>query len=188
VGAPNSPLWTPLFQHPAKFYLTKAPLCAIISKTIELEGNGAVKLSTRGRYATRAMLELALRYGSGPVLLRDIAKSQRISGKYLEQVVTPLKAAGLVNSVRGARGGFLLARPLSQIRLSQVIQVAEGSVAPVECVDDPGCCSLSPQCVAREVWVKLKESTDSVLESITLQDLVERQRQKAQPPDPMYYI
>jgi len=145
-----------------------------------------MKLSTRGRYATRAMLELALRYGTGPVLLKDIANSQHVSDKYLEQVITPLKAAGLVNSVRGARGGFLLARPPGEIKLSQIIEVVEGSVAPVDCVDDPQGCPLSPQCVAREVWVKLKKSTDSVLDSVTLQDMVERQHQKAKAA--MYYI
>ncbi len=136
-----------------------------------------MKLSTRGRYATRALLDLALHFGEGPVMVKDISRRQEISDRYLEQLLTPLKAAGLVRGIRGARGGFTLTRPPLEIRLIEIIQIMEGSTAPVECVDDAKFCSLSDLCVTRGVWAEMKRATDKVLESTTLQDLVERQMQ-----------
>jgi len=149
---------------------------------------GAMKLSTKGRYATRALLDLALNQGERPVLLKDIAQRQQISLSYLEHLVAPLIAGGLVRSTRGARGGVSLAKPPEEIRLSEVIQLLEGSVAPVECVDNPGICRRSTSCVTRDIWGELKQALDGVLESTTLQDLVERQRRKEQPKQGMYYI
>ena len=139
-----------------------------------------MKLSTKGRYATRAMLDLALHFGEGPILVKDISRRQEFSDRYLEQILTPLKAAGLVRVVRGARGGFTLARPPSDIRLIEIIQIVEGSTAPVDCVDDAKICSRSDFCVTREVWAEMKKATDTVLESITLQDLLERQKEQEQ--------
>ena len=147
-----------------------------------------MKLSTRGRYGTRALLELALHQGETPVLLRDIAERQRISLPYLEHLITPLIATGIVRSIRGARGGVLLARDPEDIKLSEVIQILEGSVAPVECVNNPGICSRSASCVTRDVWGELKKVMTGVLESTTLQDLVERQKRKGQSEEAMYYI
>jgi Rrf2 family cysteine metabolism transcriptional repressor len=147
-----------------------------------------MKLSTKGRYAVRAMLDLALHYGEGPILLRDVARREHISERYLEQIILSLKAAGLVNSTRGARGGFMLTKPPSQIRLIEVMQVSEGSMAPVECVSDPKVCSRSSLCVTRDIWSEMKEAMSGILESTTLQDLVERQREKEQPKARMYYI
>lgn len=146
---------------------------------------GSMKLSTKGQYGTRALLELALRREEEPVLLKDIARSQQISLPYLQHLITPLIAAGIVRSTRGAKGGISLARPPEQIRLSEVIQTLEGSTAPVACVDNPRICRRSASCVSRDIWSELKKVTDGVLESITLQDLVERQKGKEQP---MYYI
>jgi len=122
------------------------------------------------------MLDLALHFGQGPILVKDISRRQEISQRYLEQLLTPLKVAGLVRVVRGARGGFTLAKPPSEIRLLEIIQIMEGSTAPVECVDDAQLCSRSDFCVTREVWAEMKKATDTVLESITLQDLLERQK------------
>jgi len=147
-----------------------------------------MKLSTKGRYAARAMLDLALHYGEGPILLKNIAKRQQISERYLEHLIVSLKVAGLVNSIRGARGGFTLAKPPSQIRLSEIIQTVEGSIAPVECVDDPKVCSLADLCVTRDIWAEMKKAMSGVLESTTLQDLVQRQREKEQPKAVMYHI
>jgi len=144
-----------------------------------------MKLSTRGQYGTRALLELALRRGGEPVLLKDIAQSQQISLPYLQHLITPLIAGGILRSTRGAKGGISLARPPEQIRLSEVIQLLEGSNAPVECVDNPKICRRSASCVSRDIWGELKKVMDGVLESITLQDLVERQKGKEQH---MYYI
>ncbi len=147
-----------------------------------------MKLSTRGRYGTRALLELALHYGEGMVPLKDIARSQQISLQYLEHLITPLVTAGIVLSIRGPRGGVSLAKPPEVIRLSEVIQLLEGSIAPVACVSDPKYCSRSDFCVTRDVWGELKKVMDGVLESTTLQDLVERHKKKEQPEAVMYHI
>ena len=146
-----------------------------------------MKLSTRGRYGTRALLELALHQGEGPVSLKDIARRQQISVHYLEHLITPLIAGGIVRSTRGARGGVSLTRSPEQIKLSEVVQLLEGSTAPVECVSNPEACSRSGSCVTRDIWSELKRVMDGVLDSITLQDLVERQKQKEQ-SEVMYYI
>ncbi len=147
-----------------------------------------MKLSTRGQYGTRALLELALHRGEGPVLLRDIAKRQQISLQYLEHLISPLIAGGVVRSTRGARGGVSLARAPEEIRLSEVVRLLEGSIAPVECVDNPETCNRSELCVTRDIWGELKQAIDGVLESTTLKDLVERQKRKEQPEIEMYYI
>lgn len=144
-----------------------------------------MKLSTRGQYGTRALLELALHREEEPVLLKDIAQSQQISLPYLQHLIAPLIAGGIVRSTRGAKGGISLVKPPEQIKLSEVIQLLEGSTAPVECVDNPKICRRSESCVSRDIWSELKKVTDEVLESITLHDLVERQKGKEQP---MYYI
>ena len=137
-----------------------------------------MKLSTKGRYGTRAILELALHEGSQPVLLRDIAQRQQISLAYLEHVISPLIAGGILRSIKGPGGGITLNRKPSEIRLSDVIQLLEGSVAPVDCVDNPDICDRSSSCVTRDVWCELKDVMREVLESTTLKDLVERQKLK----------
>lgn len=147
-----------------------------------------MKLSTKGQYGTRALLDLALHRGEGPVPLKDIAQRQDISLKYLEHLITPLIAAGIVRSTRGARGGVWLVRPPQEIKLSEVIQLLEGQIAPVECINNPESCPRSDLCATRDVWSELKKAMDGVLESTTLQDLVERQKSKEQPQEAMYYI
>lgn len=147
-----------------------------------------MKISTRGRYATRAMLDLALRFGESPVLLKDISARQGISLRYLEQIVTPLIAAKLVNSTRGPRGGVSLARPPEKIKLSEVIQVMEGPITPVECVENPGACKRASSCVTRDVWADLARAMYGVLESTTLQDLVEQQEKKGAGHQLLYNI
>jgi len=147
-----------------------------------------MKLSTRAQYGTRALLDLALHQGEGPILLRDIARRQQISPQYLEHLITPLVAAGIIRSIRGARGGVWLAKPPQETKLNQVVGLLEGSIAPVECVNDPKSCPRFDACVTREVWDELKQAIDRVLESTTLQDLVERQKRKEQPKEVMYYI
>jgi len=147
-----------------------------------------MNLSTKGRYGSRALLELALHWGEGPVPLKEIAERQQISVSYLQHLIAPLVAAGIVRSTRGPRGGASLARPPQEIRLSEVIQLLEGSTAPVECVDDPSMCPRVDLCVTRDVWAEMKMAVNGVLESITLQDLAERQRRKEQPEAAMYEI
>jgi Rrf2 family protein len=124
------------------------------------------------------MLDLALNFGKGPVLLRDIARRQEVSEKYLEHSISALRKAGLVRSVRGARGGYILAKSPSEIRLSKIMEVLEGSMAPVDCVDDPQVCRRANLCVTRDIWVKMKEAIDNILKSTTLQDMVEQQKEK----------
>jgi len=147
-----------------------------------------MKLSSKTRYGTRALLDLALHAGKEPVLLKDVAQRQEISLLYLEHLIAPLIAAGIVRSIRGPRGGVSLAKSPQEIRLSDVFQLLEGSTAPVECVDNPNICSRSPFCVTRDIWSELKKATSGVLESVTLQDLVERQKRKEPSEETMYYI
>ncbi len=147
-----------------------------------------MKLSTKGRYGTRALLDVALHQEDSPVQLKVIAQRQQISLHYLEHIVAPLIAAGLLRSTRGAYGGVSLGKPPQEIVLSEVIQVLEGSITPVECVDDPNVCSRADICATRDVWTDVKKAMAGVLESVTLQDLVERQKGKQKLVSAMYYI
>jgi len=147
-----------------------------------------MKLSTKGRYAVRAMLDLAQHYGEGLVFLKDIARRQEVSERYLEHLFLTLKAAGLVSSVRGARGGFQLTHHPSEIKIIDIIHACEGKVSVVECVSDPASCRRSQSCAARDLWVELQTAMDGVLESIKLQDLAERQKRKEQVAAEMYNI
>ena len=147
-----------------------------------------MKLSTKGRYGTRALLDVALHQEDSPVQLKVIAQRQQISLHYLEHIIAPLIAAGLLRSTRGAYGGVSLGKAPQEIVLSEVIQVLEGSITPVECVDDPNVCSRANICVTRDVWTDVKKAMAGVLESVTLQDLVERQKDKQKLASAMYYI
>ncbi len=147
-----------------------------------------MKLSTKGQYGTRALLDLALHRDEEPILLKVIAKRQQISLVYLEHLIAPLIAGGIVRSTRGAKGGISLVKTPEEIKLSEVIQLLEGSIAPVECVNNPEVCTRSELCVTRDVWGELKKAIDGVLESTTLQDLVERQKRKERSGEVMYYI
>jgi Rrf2 family cysteine metabolism transcriptional repressor len=143
-------------------------------------GDVKVKLSTRGRYGTRALLELALHHESGLVLLKDIARKQQISQRYLEHVIRPLVAGGIVRSTRGAGGGIALARPPEDIKMSEVIQLLEGSIAPTDCVTDESICSRSDVCATRDIWCEISQAVNKVLESTSLKDLLERQKEKGE--------
>ena len=137
-----------------------------------------MKISTRGRYAVRALMDLALHFGKGPVLLKDIAGRQGISLSYLEQIVSILVSVKIVKSTRGPKGGVMLAKPPDKIKLVEVIQALEGPIAPVKCVEKPGICKRAPSCAARDVWSRLASAMQDVLESTTLQDMVENQRKR----------
>ncbi len=146
-----------------------------------------MKLSTRARYGIRALLDLARNSDSGPVSLKDVARRQEISMSYLEHLIGPLVTGGLIRTVRGSKGGIVLAKPADNIKLSDAVELLEGSTAPVDCVDCPGNCQRSDNCVTRDVWIELKSAIDGVLSSITLQELVERQKAKHKPTN-MFYI
>jgi len=133
------------------------------------------------------MLELALHYGKGPMLLKNIAKRQDISEGYLEHIMPPLKTAGLINSSRGAHGGYTLAKPPQDITLKDIILTMEGSLSLVECVDNHEACSRISHCVTRDIWNELSEKISETLQTITLNDLAKRQMEKTESPL-AYYI
>jgi Rrf2 family protein len=137
-----------------------------------------VKLSTRGRYGVRLMLELALHYGEGPILLKDIAERQGISEKYLWQLINPLKTTGLVHSQRGAHGGYVLGKDPEAISLKAILQILEGPLCLVDCVDNPGLCQRSPSCISRDIWGEASKEMQRSLEETTLAVMVERQKEK----------
>ncbi len=147
-----------------------------------------MKLSTRARYGTRALLDLALHQNEAPVSLKDIAKRQQLSLQYLEHLMTPLITAGMVRSVRGPKGGVSLAKSPQEIKMNEIIQLLEGSTSLVECVDNPEICSRSELCVTRDIWDEMNKAINGVLESTTLQNLVERQKSKKPAKEAMYYI
>jgi Rrf2 family cysteine metabolism transcriptional repressor len=147
-----------------------------------------MRLSTRARYGTRLLLDLALHYSEQPVLLKDIARRQEISLHYLQHLITPLVVGGIVLTARGAGGGVSLARPPGEIRLSEVIRLLEGPIAPVECVTNPDICARSNLCVTRDIWCGIQEAIHGLLESTTLQDLAERQKNKELEEQMAYFI
>jgi len=147
-----------------------------------------MKVSTRGRYGTRAMLDVALHADEGLVHLKAIAERQEVSKKYLENLVARLEADGLLRTVRGAGGGVALARPPSEVTVLDILSTLEGSMAPLECVDRPEVCSRSANCAARDLWAKLGGIMTEFLGSVTLEDLRERQKGMDEPAALTYHI
>jgi len=133
-----------------------------------------MKLSTRTRYGIRAILELAECAGKGPLSIKSIAERQDISVKYLEQLLSILRSVGLVRSIRGAKGGYMLAQSADKIKLSNIVNCLEGPLVTAECLQNKELCSRADDCAARQVWARLQEVIAGFLDSITLQDLVER--------------
>lgn len=134
-----------------------------------------MKISTRGEYGVRAMVALASNYGQGPMSIASVAKSSSVPYAYLEQLIVPLRRAGLVESRRGAHGGYQLTRSPELVRIGEVYRVMEGPVAPMDCVsEDPAdqTCPLIEGCLTRPVWVKVRDSIAEALDSVTLADLV----------------
>lgn len=147
-----------------------------------------MKVSTKGRYGLRVLLDIALHQHEGPVALRDMAARQEISQKYLWQIVNPLKAAGLVNTVRGAQGGCMLAREPQQITMLDVVTILEGPVVLVDCLKDPGCCSRSSRCAAQRAWNEVTGAMQTSMKNITLSDLMQWEGEYEQPADSSYVI
>jgi Rrf2 family cysteine metabolism transcriptional repressor len=137
-----------------------------------------MKLSTRTRYGTRAMLDLALNYENGVVSVKEIATRQQVSRKYLEHLLTSLRSAGLVRTLRGAQGGHTLARRPSQINLRDIHDVFEGTEGFVECTTRLEICDTTDGCVTREIWAEIHAACMEILESTTLEDLARRARNK----------
>ncbi len=128
------------------------------------------------------MIDIALYKGSGSTLLKDIAMRQGISLKYLDHILSSLRKAGLIKNVRGKGGGYSLTRPAEQITLCDIIEAVEGSLSPVECVDNPEYCKKTNTCSAYDVWVKVRESIEDVLRNTSLQSLAESHEKKAGTP------
>ncbi len=136
-----------------------------------------MKISTRGRYALRMMIDLAASDNDEFITIKSIAARQEISEKYLEQIITVLSRAGFVKSARGAQGGYKLARPAQEYTVGMILRAIEGSLVPVKCMeDDPNECSRRDQCVTLDVWKRIDEAVSSVVDSITLDQLAEKQR------------
>ncbi|HEY3368068.1 MAG TPA: Rrf2 family transcriptional regulator [Symbiobacteriaceae bacterium] len=134
-----------------------------------------MKLSTKGKYGVKALFELAMHEGAGPVSLKSIADRQGLSEHYLEQLAAPLRKAGLIVSVRGAQGGYVLSRPSAKITVADIVRVLEGPIGFSDCTvegETPPDCAT--ECVVRGVWEKVTHQIVSVLEGITLQDLVDQ--------------
>jgi Rrf2 family cysteine metabolism transcriptional repressor len=136
----------------------------------------AFKLSTKCRYGTRAIVEIAKSYGKVPVKRKDIAKSQRISESYLENILISLKNSGMIDTVRGAQGGYMLKKAPSAILLFDVVQALEGSLAPVECLEKQSACNRISHCSTRNLWKDLMDAQKEVLQSVTLQNLIDREK------------
>ena len=133
-----------------------------------------MKVSTRTRYGIRAAIELALHYNRGPLQLRIIAERQQISVKYLEQLVAVLRSGGIVRSLRGAKGGYLLAKAPDQVRMSDIFRCLEGTVVASDAIGPETHAGRSGDRVAQQMWAQVEMAVNEVLERVTLQDLLER--------------
>ena len=139
-----------------------------------------MKISTRGRYALRMMLDLAVNNNGEPISIKDIAERQQISDKYLEQIISILNKAGFVRSIRGPQGGYMLNREPKEYTVGMILRLTEGSLAPVACLDyEPNDCERRNECVTLILWEKLNDAIKSVVDNITLQDLVQWQMEKS---------
>ena len=130
-----------------------------------------MKLSTKGRYGVKAMVELAINYGGAPLSIKTISKRQNISEYYLEQLFSPLRKAKLITSIRGAQGGYVLSREPKDITVAEIMYVLEGPIEIAECIEGVSCDNLDC-CATRLLWAKIKNSIDDVMKSVTLKDIV----------------
>lgn len=138
-----------------------------------------MKLSTRTRYGVRLMLELARNKDKGQIFLKDIAREEEISEKYLSLIIMPLKSAGLVNSTRGAHGGYNLAKEPSEITLKEIVDVLEGDTCLVDCIKNSSACTRSETCASRDLWSIVSDTISRTLTSVTLEDLARKSREKS---------
>jgi Rrf2 family protein len=131
-----------------------------------------MRLSTRGRYGTRLMVDLAQHYADGPIPLAAIAKRQDLSAKYLEQLIILLKGAGLIRSVRGRSGGYMLARKPEEISVGEIVETLEGKLSVVDCVLEPELCYRAIECPTRDIWVGMTEMIKKQLFSLSLGNIL----------------
>lgn len=133
-----------------------------------------MKLSTRSRYGTRMMIDLAQHYGEGPVQVGEIAKRQEISVKYLEQLVIPLKKANFIRSVRGPKGGHMLAKSPDEITVGQIVNILEGGIDLADCIENADVCKRSPSCLIRDTWEEATRAMHDKLNSVSLAEVIEK--------------
>ncbi|MEW6378478.1 MAG: RrF2 family transcriptional regulator [bacterium] len=137
-----------------------------------------MKLSTKCRYGLRALIEIAKNSGKGPAKRKDIASSQEISDPYLESILLTLKQSRIINTTRGAKGGYVLCRPAAQITVLDVVNAFEGPLTLVDCLQSPNMCSKVTFCVTRTIWRELQDTWRSILEGTTLQDLLDKEHKQ----------
>lgn len=149
-----------------------------------------MKLSTKGRYGVKAMLDIAIHSSEGQVSLKSIAERQEISENYLEQLFATLKKSGLVKSVRGAQGGYYLAGKPEEISIGSILRALEGSLAPVDCVleENAQSCTRADSCVTKLIWEKMRDKINEAVDSISLKDLVQEYNKLNNKDNYMYYI
>ena len=133
-----------------------------------------MKLSTRSRYGTRLMVDLAEHYDEGPIQIKDIAKRQDISAKYLEQLIIPLKKTHHIRSIRGPKGGHMLARSPQEITVGEIVKVLEGDISLVHCVENPDSCNRIDICPTRDIWKNATEAMFNELNAVTLSELIKQ--------------
>lgn len=139
-----------------------------------------MKISTRGRYALRLMLDLAMASPEEFVTIKSIAERQEISEKYLEQIITSLSRSGFVKSARGAQGGYKLSKPAEEYTVGMILRLIEGNLVPVACMEDsPNQCPRSEQCATLDIWKQIDDAVNNVIDNVTLADLVKKQLEKS---------
>lgn len=137
-----------------------------------------MRISTRTRYGMRLMVNLALNFGNGYTFLKDIAKNESISEKYLSLIVIPLKAAGMLATIRGVHGGYILSKHPSKISVKEIVEVLEGDLSLVECSKDEKYCIKAKNCVTQDIWSGLSEKITDFLNSFNLEDVAKLQCDK----------
>lgn len=143
------------------------------SKVLGIKRGEKMKISTKGRYGLMAMFQLALEYGNGPIPLKNIALEQDISDSYLEQLFSKLRKDKLLESVRGAQGGYMLSRAPDEMTVGDILRSLEGDMAPAQCTrEDSSDCLKEDNCASQKVFMKIKNSVDNVIDSITLEDMI----------------
>ena len=136
-----------------------------------------MKISTKGRYGVRAIMDLARHHEEGPVFLKEIARRQGLSYRYLERLFGGLREAGIITGIRGSHGGYRLARRPEEIRMNEVLEALEGPIAPVGCVGDPGICPVTDSCAPHGLWSRVNGAIQQVLASTTLADMIEEEEE-----------
>lgn len=135
-----------------------------------------MRLTTKCRYGARAVIEIARNCGKYPVKRKDIAKNQELSDSYLENILIILKNNGIIKTIRGAKGGYILQRPASEINFLDLVIALQGSIVPVDCLDDESVCNRTDFCSIRKIWRKLQVNQEKILSDITVQMLIDEEK------------